>query len=1648
MMGIIGGYEFSVDGDKFTFSGQKMLRTDEQNPVTKNEKGKIVRFKDIPEIEDKDLTPLVDKLIKDSDSIVNKVLMTQAKTYDKFTGEGAIKVYELFKDDPETLNNIVDEVANKVNSVKIGSKASNAIQGTASNSVALRKILTKLGFPKSQAEKEGKGYGQVYTTITGNINELPIEVQNVIKSKQNTQESYIIESKRRILREVRQPLKEIKELPKTTKLKGYKPNFKGKFSPQNTPDVTASKKSDDIVSAKNSSRQVWTAKDKYWKGYETTERMNIIYDNLGFGSQFFDATTGKNAQLKKQQKKRVQEHLNMLAHQKAMREVYGVKEYKNKIAEQETYDNKVKDPLFSKVSDRLNKEIDYPNKPSPLGYPNEAPPKIDPNTGMHPKYGKRYKYDKLDPVSAVMMKRAPTGDPEIDANVKKAAQLKKEHKEIDDQIYEWMLGKLKSDWRKELEEGMTTTNAFSTVLPAEGDTAIDQVSPVDAASFASSDLFFGPGEFGNNSAQAQKSTQIRSSGSGSGSTGGFDVGGDYLAFQGSEGIGDERWAILKPIDATKVDSITITAIRGTGSNGGEHPDVVGTEELYIRYKTPDMNISQYLSFDRSGNAVGSFPADAAIIGINQGDGTLQNYTITIPEYARQKNVTFALYQKGNSGSQYDHYGVTDIKFQRRTPINVVVPLDSPEAISFIRVGTDEGDPKKRKKKVNDQLAASDEYIAQQMGDEFPGQGTRIDGEDPFKSAEIEEPKASPIGKAEVKKSFSDFKNLTDEQKIKQSDEYLADYVKTYDDDTYLDPESLKILDLAIELNPKSLDAFFYRAFAHFDNQNYEDALKDTESVLEIDPDDPDISYIRAVIYLEKGDLELASSEVEKALENYPDWEYLENLKTDIEDQIEQEYRAKQVPPDSNEEGGVVKRQTYYDDVSKKLAPEDTEDQQLVSTNLAQAKDLMTTTHFSFGRDGIYSKGAVDLLKDAYAVEPNNPEILSNLGVALLMNRESFDGERGTYYLERAQAIDPNVEFDFNIKSWDRYDGEEKPAFAGPRIDRLSFLPYRYAREIIKNLPDQSTAKGATHGVTDKDYAKNYGGDVYQYFTDDAKAMTTGRLQSRLISVARQIEDNKYWMNNLGNHPTFKGNLDIIGAPGYVLGATKYTGALNGVTYDDYLREKKKMDNWPTDKSGYYKAGWREQNEKVNKTWYRYQADERIMIVNNQVRRMVEAYKAYYDEYMSRGEPDAIEKVDVPEEGTFADSVQKEIIEKAISEPTKLFKLTAAEEKSYNAALEQTGTNSLGYVAALPFALGTSILTGKPQELFIAPSSAIKIAQDINADELAKVLRIDNPVPVTAREAIEPSEGKTDKVITSLFGKQGGLYFNYDTETKQLYIESRKTLRTTSGGETVDKFRGDLVGDILFQLPNVTGTGTKFTDIPVPSNEQINEIASKIIYKALNQYDVYKDFVDPVVKSGFNPIKIVNVIWDGLRGKIETNDDLRSDAPRTIWDEKSGKMMNNYDYGVAGLKQVFDQNLISDMTTTAASFTVDAGVNAIAANLIALRSILTDIGVPASDIEKFGGAYGMTYSSTPVNYDDLPDDVKAVIDAATGTGIEEPKKDDQGTFDKDGNYYPPGFEPENLIRTDEIETDEGTFRNGTYFPPGFEDATTIDYDNLA
>ena len=116
----------------------------------------------------------------------------------------------------------------------------------------------------------------------------------------------------------------------------------------------------------------------------------------------------------------------------------------------------------------------------------------------------------------------------------------------------------KYSWR----EAMTTTDTFGTSLSAApGDGDVTTPDAIDAASYANANNMFGAGATNN----AFDGTQIRASGSGSGS-GGFDVGGDYLAFQGT-GSGGSRMALLAPIDSSEIDTLTIKAIRGTGSNG-------------------------------------------------------------------------------------------------------------------------------------------------------------------------------------------------------------------------------------------------------------------------------------------------------------------------------------------------------------------------------------------------------------------------------------------------------------------------------------------------------------------------------------------------------------------------------------------------------------------------------------------------------------------------------------------------------------------------------------------------------------------------------------------------------------------------------------------------------------------------------------------------------------------------------------------------------------------------------------------------------------------------------------------------------------------------------------------------------------------------
>ena len=311
---------------------------------------------------------------------------------------------------------------------------------------------------------------------------------------------------------------------------------------------------------------------------------------------------------------------------------------------------------------------------------------------------------------------------------------------------------------------------------------MSSLNAIDGSSYTATNGVITPGD----DFPANVGTQIRASGTGEGH-GGFNVSGNYLAFQGAgtEDGANSRFAVLSPVDSTDVDTIQIKAIVGNDSNGGEDPDASG-EQLYVMYKTPSMSQAMFLIQKPDGSIPDGIDVTSdQIIKLGAAPNAgLNDYSLSIPDYARAAGTQFILIQPFNSGIGFDHYGVTEIKFQRKAPITVFVPLDNPEASSFIRSAPPASTPKKRKKAVDDKLQASDDYTASRFGDEFPGREVRVGGEDPFASAKIgDDVKPSPQSKDEVKKTFaaSRLKSALGKPESKPTtspEEKLADILKT------------------------------------------------------------------------------------------------------------------------------------------------------------------------------------------------------------------------------------------------------------------------------------------------------------------------------------------------------------------------------------------------------------------------------------------------------------------------------------------------------------------------------------------------------------------------------------------------------------------------------------------------------------------------------------------------------------------------------------------------------------------------------------------------------------------------------------------------------------------------------------------------------
>lgn len=230
---------------------------------------------------------------------------------------------------------------------------------------------------------------------------------------------------------------------KKEKLQGYRPKFKGALNEYDK----LMQKAENPASFKQMDETTWTKQDKYFNARLSQERKNEVLDHLGTGDHFWEILTetgrkrgekglkekyGDFTLVRKEQM--VGDTLLFLVDENGKKETILQSEYSDRIArqheehlwEQETL-NAPNDPLIKRVRSKLANQIDYPDKPSRMGYPDGPTPQQV--AGWHPEYGKRAAYyNGLDPQSADAM--PATGDPETDQKVAAQKTLLKPVKQV------------------------------------------------------------------------------------------------------------------------------------------------------------------------------------------------------------------------------------------------------------------------------------------------------------------------------------------------------------------------------------------------------------------------------------------------------------------------------------------------------------------------------------------------------------------------------------------------------------------------------------------------------------------------------------------------------------------------------------------------------------------------------------------------------------------------------------------------------------------------------------------------------------------------------------------------------------------------------------------------------------------------------------------------------------------------------------------------------------------------------------------------------------------------------------------------------------------------------------------------------------------
>ena len=940
-----------------------------------------------------------------------------------------------------------------------------------------------------------------------------------------------------------------------------------------------------------------------------------------------------------------------------------------------------------------------------------------------------------------------------------------------------------SNWRGNVAEGMNTGNVFFTTLPATGDTDLETISTEVSSSFE---------DAGGN--DAFENTTVRGSGTGSGSDGGFNIG-NHLAFQGD---GQPRWAILKPIDSSKFDTLTISAIRGNDTNGGEDPDATG-EELRLYYLPPGGSAFRSIGVNPEGQTVQ--PADFdVIIPLGSDNSGLRDYEIKLPSYARGAAFRYMLYQLTNSGTGFDNYGIKNVRYQRKAPLSVFVPLDSPEAASFINDGSGGLSPEEKKKRLEDMLAASDEYQSRQF---------------PFNKAAYEQAAKDVARNIQISLDPSTFD------------------VPTYGSPTYNQMFNARIepglgdteIENALEREGLTLDTlekgvvknkgqFKMGREATLTLINNPYTQEKALTALGIDMSlvnnlTPDSFYKIAKItnlapggtpatgwdgkFYSFGDPNLERSRIipletylqVKGTDNYGGFERPDTAEPGHRYVMEKKYSF---TPDSEAEPrytGVRNR-----DISDKI------------TN-----DMMTRAYSGSNRYvgglmwdyRLYKKGHD--YGDGYPLKPGNKSFLADAAAA---------AARAIKYQYKIADL---LAFEYLYKA---------NIFSGIYTDRVEqnkdrdlsteYNPLYLWSESPEYAEMMETMRGLTSG-RQLDMPVSYYTNIAQ--SAESKAAEERYHKTRNDGIVADLQaafEKIDSINNIYAYEKDEWYLKKDNQTRFVTGIQKvhpYSGLPEpGLTPEEPQEPQEPQEptepeekNYPPELNDLGGKAWESGNTITKEGFKKSDGDFDIFAAGGGNAKMAQGFT--YEQVMEIGRKNLnVAKLkNIDNKGDMQVSVKGGNVQL----------LNYQSNLGISAGSDGTYDTGVDYAGMLAPELGMSILTGQSREMKLGDRAKQEMIDSIDFLELIKALQIGPAVKPTVDNAVRPTPGKKLNVLTGVYGVPGAVEVNYDPKSDTFTITSNKMLRV---GEKGDEFGG--------------GRQTRFGDIPPASADSIAGLGSQIV----------------------------------------------------------------------------------------------------------------------------------------------------------------------------------------------------------------------------